>query len=156
PLSVSCTAFEPTVPPPQEILVRVSSDPGRPIKAADIFFNGQKVSTTDEEGMGKMQLQGKDGETFDIVVKCPEGFVSPQKPTQVVLKRLSDPTKKPEYAVLCPPTTRTVVIAVRADNGPNLPVMYLGREVGRTDPSGAAHVLLQLRPDEQFDLVLST
>jgi hypothetical protein len=37
-----------------------------------------------------------------------------------------------------------------------LPVLYLGREVARTDAFGAAHLLLQIRPEEQFDLTLAT
>ena len=45
---------------------------------------------------------------------------------------------------------------MRADGGPNLPVKHLGREVARTDASGAAHVMLKLKPDESFDLVLGT
>lgn len=73
-----------------------------------------------------------------------------------MIKRLTDTNKKPEYDVTCPPTTRTVVVAVRADNGPNLPVMYLGREAARTDTAGAAHVMMKLKPDEGFSLVLAT
>jgi hypothetical protein len=151
-----CKAFEAPTPPPQEIVVRVDSDPDRPVQGAELFFNGKVVAVTDAGGVGKIRLEGRDGETFDIVVKCPAGFQSPTQPTQVVLKRLTDTSRTPQYAIRCPPTLRTVVVAVRADEGPNLPVMYLGREVGRTDSAGAAHVLLQLKPDEQFDLMLST
>ena len=151
-----CSMFDPAVPPPQEVLIRVEADPGKPIKGADLFFNGQKIASTDDTGLGKLRLTGKDGETFDVVVKCPEGYVSPNRAVSVMLRRLAEPGKKPEYAALCPPTTRLIVVAVRAEGGPNLPVMYLGREVARTDPSGAAHVLLRLRPDEQFDLLLDT
>jgi len=152
----ACKALEPVPPPPQEIIIRISGDPGQPIKDAELFYNGQKVATSDDTGAGKLKLTGKDGETFNITVTCPEGFQSPTKPVLVTLKRLADPTKTPEYEVSCPPTTRTVVVAVRADGGPNLPVKYLGREVARTDASGAAHVLLKLKPDETFDLVLGT
>ena len=35
-------------------------------------------------------------------------------------------------------------------------MLFLGREVARTDASGAAHVLLKLKSDEAFDLVLGT
>jgi hypothetical protein len=49
-----------------------------------------------------------------------------------------------------------VVVAVRADNGRNLPVYLLGREVARTDASGAAHVLIEAAPGEQFELTLGT
>lgn len=152
----ACSAFETVVPPPQEILVRVSGDPGQPLKGAAVLFNGQEVSKSGDDGLAKLKLTGKDGESFDVTVTCPEGFLSPTKPFQVRLVRLADPTKRPEYDVTCPPTTRTVVVAVRADNGPNVPVLYLGREVARTDGAGAAHVLLKLKADEGFNLVLGT
>ena len=152
----ACSAFQTVAPPPQEILVRVSGDPGQPLKGAAVLFNGQQVSQSGDDGLAKLKLTGKDGETFDVSVTCPEGYLSPTKPIQVRLVRLADPSKRPEYDVACPPTTRTVVVAVRADNGPNVPVLYLGREVARTDGAGAAHVLLKLKADEGFNLVLGT
>lgn len=152
----ACTALEPPPPPPQEVVVRVSSDPGRAVQGAVLLYQGQRVAVTDGEGVGRLMLRGRDGESFDVNVQCPEGFRSPVKPISIILKRLADPSKRPEYAVACPPTSRKVVVAVRADGGPNLPVMYLGREIARTDESGAAHVLLTLKPDEHFELKLDT
>lgn len=151
-----CKALEPPPPPPQVINVRVESDPGRPLQGADLIYNGQKVGTTGADGVGKLKLGGRDGESFDIIVSCPQGYASPDRPVQVILKRLADPTKSPEYSASCPPSTRTVVVAVRADNGGNVPVTFLGREVARTDDSGAAHVMLKLQPGEQFELTLDT
>lgn len=153
--SLGCQALEPPPPPPQIINVRVNSDPGRPLANADILFHGRKIATTGADGLGQLKLGGRDGDSFDITVSCPQGYASPEKPIQVILKRLAD-GKSPEYAAACPPSTRTIVVAVRADNGPNLPVTYLGREVARTDDSGAAHVLLKLQPGDQFDLALNT
>lgn len=155
-LAAGCGALEPPPQPPQDILVRVSSDPGRAVKGAQLVFNGRTVTTTDDDGVGLMKLEGKDGEVFDISVRCPEGFQSPQKPTAVILKRLAESGKRPEYSVTCPPNLRNVVVAVRAEGGPNLPVLYMGREVARTDASGAAHVLFTLKPEEQLDLILGT
>ena len=78
------------------------------------------------------------------------------KPVIVTHRTLADPKRVPEYNATCPPTSRSVVVAVRADGGPNLPITFLGREVARTDTSGAAHVLLTMKPDEQFDLTIQT
>jgi hypothetical protein len=64
--------------------------------------------------------------------------------------------KIPEFLVTCAPERRTVLVAVRAENGPGLPVLYLGTEVARTDGSGAANVMLELPAEEQFDLTLGT
>ena len=151
-----CKSIEAPPPPPQVISVRVTSDPGRPVIDAALLFDGKKVAMTGADGVGVIKLVGKDGETFRVTVSCPEGFESPAQPVQVMLKRLTDTTKTPEYAVSCPPKTRSIVVAVRTENGVNLPVMYLGREVARTDSSGSAHVLLKLEPGEQFALTLAT
>jgi hypothetical protein len=51
---------------------------------------------------------------------------------------------------------RSIVVGIRAENGPNLPVMYLGKEVGRTDGTGTAHVALDLPPGETATLSLDT
>lgn len=153
---VGCKSIEAPPPPPQVISVRVTSDPGRPVIDAALLFDGKKVAMTGADGVGVIKLVGKDGETFRVSVSCPEGFESPAQPVQVMLKRLTDTTKTPEYAVSCPPKTRSVVVAVRAEGGANLPVMYLGREVARTDGSGSAHVMLKLEPGEQFALTLAT
>ena len=65
-----------------------------------------------------------------------------------MLRRLAEPSKVPAYQATCPPTTRAIVVAVAAENGAGLPVLYLGREVARTDASGAASVLLHAVPGE--------
>jgi hypothetical protein len=150
-----CEAFEPRPPPPQVVVVRVTSDPGVPVKDAVLRFDGKDVGKTDADGVGKLKLEGTDGETFPIAVACPDGFRSPAKPVDVTLRRLES-EKLPEYFASCPPSTRSVVVAVRAENAPNIPVVYLGREVARTDGSGAAHVHLRLKPDEPFELMLKT
>ncbi|MFO0677805.1 MAG: hypothetical protein U0169_14810 [Polyangiaceae bacterium] len=136
--------------------VRVESDPGVPLRGAEIVYAGKTIATTGEAGLAKLRLTGKDGESFDVNVQCPTGFASPSKALTVTLRRLVDPGKTPEFSAECRPTTRTVVVLVRAENGPNLPVLYLNREVARTDASGAAHVLMKMNADEQFDLRIGT
>jgi hypothetical protein len=143
--------------PPVEVLVKVTGDPGKPIKNASIMFGGKPIATTDETGAAKLTLSGNEGDNYDVQVKCPQGFSSPSKPLSIALHRLAEPSSMPEYEVSCPPTTRTIVVAVRAENGISLPVLYLGRVIGRTDASGAATVLLDnLDADSQFDLTLDT
>jgi hypothetical protein len=143
--------------PPIEVLVTVTGDPGHPLKDASVLFSAKPIATTDAEGRAKLTLTGNEGDTYDVAVKCPAGFQSPTKPISITLHRFAEPSKTPEYEVSCPPTTRTIVVAVRAENGANLPVLYLGRAVGRTDASGAATILLpNLDADSQFELTLDT
>jgi hypothetical protein len=147
-----------TTPPPAPlaVMVHVRSDPGRPLAGVEVQYSGQTIAATDATGAAKLTLRGHEGEQFDVTVACPAGFQSPAQPLSIVLHRLADPTRMPEYEAACPPTTREVIVAVRADKGPELPVVYLGREIARTDASGAATVLLRVRPHEPFDLALST
>jgi hypothetical protein len=74
----------------------------------------------------------------------------------VLLRPIAERGKRPEYHVLCPPLTRNLVLAVRASNGPNLPVRYLGKEIARTDSAGAAHALLKVSPGDTLTLTLDT
>jgi hypothetical protein len=159
--AAGCQALEPPPLPPQIISIRVESDPGKPLRGAQILYQGEKKATTGADGVGKLELGGRDGESFDIEVSCPARYLSPERPIQVILKRLADPSKSPEYSASCPPKTRTVVVAIRADGGPNapvgnMPVTYLGREIARTDESGAAHFVRPFTPGETFDLVIDT
>lgn len=153
---IGCSTLDPPPPPPQKVVLRVSSDPGKPLQNAEVLYGGQRVGMTGESGAAEIQLAGKDGEVFDVTVACPKGFDSPKTPVKVTLHRLADPNKRPEYAVQCPPKTRTVVVAVRAEGASDMPVTLLGRQIARTDDSGAAHVVLTLEPGEQFDLMLDT
>jgi hypothetical protein len=155
-LTAGCSAFDPPPPPAQTIVIRVSSDPGKPLKDAQILFGGKQVGVTGGDGVAEVRLAGRDGENFEVTVACPKGFESPSAGVRVTFHRLADQSKKPEYTVQCPPKTRTVVVAVRAQGGAQLPVTLLGREIARTDDSGAAHVVLTLEPGEQFDLTLDT
>src|SRR5207245_5797950 len=99
---------------------------------------------------------GREGEITELNVKCPADFESPDKPLSIALRRLAPGSHPPQFEVRCPPSVRTVVVGVRADNGVNLPIMYLGRPIARTDASGAAHLTLSVKPSEQIQLTLST
>lgn len=147
---------DPPPPAPFEVYVRVEGDPGKPIEGATITRGGKQLAVTNVEGRAMLKLAGAEGEIADVTVTCPAGFSSPKSPTNVRLTRLADKTKVPEYPVACPPNVRRVVVAVRAENGPNLPVLYLGKAITKTDESGAAHFALEVAPGAQFQVVLDT
>jgi hypothetical protein len=155
-LCAGCRSADSRAPQRYEFLFRVSSDPGHPLQDVGLLVGGKKLATTGQDGAGRLVVPGVDGETVDAFVSCPEGFRSPKKPVPLRLARIADPAKTPEFSVACPPSQRTIVVAVRADGGPDLPIMHLGREIARTDASGAAHVLLKAKPDDTFSLTLDT
>jgi hypothetical protein len=96
------------------------------------------------------------GVLVDLTVHCPPGYESPTRPVSVRLERFSDRTRIPEYTVSCPAATRKVVVAIRAENGPNLPVVCMNRVVAQTDASGAAHFAVEVSPGAQFEVRLDT
>lgn len=151
-----CDILKPPPPKPFEARIKVFGDPSQPLKGAEVWYKQKKIGVTDDAGVVNFRLKGAEGEVYDLTLKCPTGYQSPAKPVAVTLRKSSDPNQRPEYQVDCPKSARSVVVAVRADSGPNLPVMYLGKEVARTDVSGAAHVFLELPPNQMFQLSLST
>lgn len=147
---------EPPPPEPFQISIKVESDPGKPMPGASISRANKLLGTTNADGRVNLLIAGVEGEFTDVMVTCPEGFQTPLKPLSVKLTRLAEKTKVTEYAVSCPPAMRRVVVAVRAENGPNLPVMYLDRPVTRTDAGGAASFALEVPPGSQFTVALNT
>lgn len=139
-----------------EFAVHISGDPGRPVVGAELTYKGVRVAASDSSGLAKLSARGQEGETVDFAVVCPEGYRSPTNPLSLRLTRLRDNARMPEYQVTCAPALRDVVIAVRAENGPDLPVKYLGREVARTDAAGVAHFLLRVEPGAQLEVALDT
>lgn len=147
---------EPPASEPFQIYLRVESDPGKPVVGASVTRAAKTLATTDTFGRALLVLPGLEGESTDVLVRCPDGFQSPPKPVSIRLARLAEKNKVPEYAVSCPPTVRRIVVAVRADNGPNLPVVYLDKAWTRTDASGAAHFALEAQPGAQIRVTLDT
>jgi hypothetical protein len=154
--TAACSESFKTPPPPEmTAVIVVTSDPGVPLANASIESGGKTITMTDALGHARLKLTGREGETFEFNVRCPEGYASPSKPLVVMLRPQRDSAKWPEYPTSCPKTRRSAVVAVRAENGPNLPVKYLGKEIGRTDESGAATLLLaDLDATQTFTLML--
>ena len=142
--------------PPYEVVIHVESDPGVPLPGAIVSKSGKDIAKTGPDGRATITMAGNDGETSDFNVSCPVDFTSPVKPISVTIRRLAGGNAKPEYTTNCTPNVRKVVVAVRADGGPNLPITYLGKPVGKTDSAGAAHLLLAMKPGDQFQLGLDT
>jgi len=152
----ACKQLEEPPPPPFQVSVVVQADQGVPIPRAVVTRNNQEIGKTDGDGKALLTFRGEEGDQIDVWVKCPDGFDSPQKPITVSLHRLADPTKVAEYPVSCPPAEREVVVALLADNGPNLPVKYYGRDVARTDASGAATFMLKAKPGDHMEFTFDT
>jgi hypothetical protein len=141
---------------PFGVEVSVASDPGVPLPGAQLSIGGALQGTTDPSGHAHILLQGKEGDRVELTVKCPVDYESPANPLIIGLRRFALGSPAPQFETRCPPTFRTVMVGLRVENGPGLPVQYLGRTVARTDGSGAALFALRAKPMEQVEVTLST
>jgi hypothetical protein len=137
-----------------EFIVRVSSEPGRTLAGVRASLKNQELGVSDATGAVAIKVRGHEGDVLPIEVSCPTGHRAPP-PVLVPLRRVGHDVR-PEFAAVCTPLTRSIVVAVRAERGPNLPLLYLGRELARTDSSGAAHLLLDIASEDVVELVLDT
>jgi hypothetical protein len=156
--SLGClgACLAPVAVPDQKVAFHVTSDPGKPLEGARILLDERELAKTGPDGVALVSFHAAIGNVVRVAVRCPQGHTSPTDAISVGLRGVVGEGKRPEYEVSCPPTARSFVVAVRADNGANLPVLYEGQEVSRTDASGAAHVLVSAAPGEQFALTLGT
>jgi hypothetical protein len=143
-------------PVPFEVQVSVVSDPGVPLAGAQILHGKKVVGTTAAAGTAKLNFGGNEGDQVDLSIACPADYESPTKPLTVSLRRFAAGSPPPQFEARCPPALRTMVVGLRAENGPNLPVTYLGRTVARTDASGAALFEVRVKPAEQVEITVST
>jgi len=155
-LSSACTPVVPHLYA-QDATIRVESDPGVPLAGVPLVYDGKTLALTAPNGRAKLRMTGKDGDMFHFGVVCPEGFVAASSVEfDVLVRRSETEAQVPEFATRCARALRRAVIAVRANNGANLPVLHLGREVAKTDISGAATIALDVKPGEDIELVLDT
>ncbi|HEY5955422.1 MAG TPA: hypothetical protein VIV60_02665 [Polyangiaceae bacterium] len=145
-------------PPRQkyEVSFRIQGDPGQPVASASIRSGEREIGKTDQNGYLAVSLEGIEGQAHAFQLLCPDGFRSPSQPLPVILRQVSETGKQPEYEARCEPLLRTVVVAVRTEHGVDLPVLYLGREVARTDSAGAAHFSLKTAPQDTIEITLDT
>lgn len=137
-----------------EFIVRVSSEPGVGFEGARASLAGRDLGVSDAVGAVAIRVRGREGDVVAIDIACPSGHRSPA-PVLVPLRHINHGVK-PEFTALCTPLTHSIVVAVRAEGGPHLPLLHLGRELARTDASGAAHLLLDVASDDVVELAFDT
>lgn len=142
-------------PPPEDAELHITSDTGAPVEGAEIVAGGATVERSDKDGIARLKVAGEVGDSFEIRVSCPQGYLSPGG--SIRLQVLGIPGAPPaRHSVTCPRARHSVVVAVRADGGAHLPILHLGKEIGRTDGAGAAHLLFEMGKGTRTEIVLAT
>lgn len=147
-------------PPPVTVLVKVVDEGKTPVENAEIASASQVITTTNAEGRAEITVSGREGATFFVDVRCPQGYRSPEAPLEV--RRLDNGSATaPEYVTKCNRLRHRLVVnlSVKAPTGANvagLPVLYLGKPLTKTDAEGKAKVALEGDVLERVDLMVDT
>ena len=150
-------ACKPPPPPaPVTVFVRVLDESKAPVRNAEIASQSQILSTTDVDGRAEITVTGREGATYLLDVRCPNGYRSPEAPLEI--RRLDNgAAAPPEYVTRCNRLRHKLVVNVKATGaGGSLAVLYLGKALTRTDAEGKARVVLEGDALERIDLQLDT
>lgn len=154
--STSC-AQRPKREPEQSVEVRVTDFVGAPVGGASLAFGTREVASTAADGVATLTLTGRDGDLVALEVRCPAGYAPPAEPVLVRwLAADGGGGGTASHAARCRKLRHRLVVLVRAEGGPNLPILRLGRVVGTTDADGVASLMFDLDLDERVELTLST
>lgn len=142
-------------PPLQTFEVRVHDYAGAPIDGASLLAGTRVVARTSATGLASLSFTGREGDLLAIDVRCPAGYAPPAEPLLIQWLAV-DGGGVASHLARCRKLRHRLLVAVRAEGGPNLPILRLGRTVGTTDASGAATLMFDLDVDERVELTLST
>lgn len=159
-LVVTSAAFAackpPPMPPPVTVFVRVLDESKSPVSDAELASQSTVISKTNQEGRAEVVVSGREGATFFIDVRCPNGYKSPGAPLEI--RRLENgAAAAPEYLAHCSRLRHKLVVNVKVTGaGGAIPVLHLGKPVAKLDADGKARVVLEGDVLERFDLQLDT
>jgi hypothetical protein len=147
---------------PFRILIHVDADVGQSLANIPIVYKDPQnpnapeleVKRTDVSGNAAIETLRPDGESLQLLIRCPAD-TDAAEPILLTVRR-TEGSFVTRFERACHPQIRTVAIVVRAENGPNLPVLYLGQQVARTDAAGAAHFAMKMRTGDTFNVGIST
>jgi hypothetical protein len=138
------------------VVLAVHAEGGARVPGARVLAGTKLLGKTDGSGLTRLRLEGRDGQTVPLTIECPRGFSSPQEPVPVALRELSPGSRPPRFEAHCTATTHSVLVAVQAEHGENLPILHLNRRVA-TDGAGIAHVLMtNVTPAQPLAFTLDT
>lgn len=141
--------------PPSAVFIKAIDETKAPVKDAELTAQGQVIAQTDADGRAKVTLTGREGMSFLVEVRCPQGFRSPNRPVEV--RRLENSgAAAPEYVTHCERQRHTLTIDVKTTGATNMPVLQLGKEIAHTDDAGAAHFVIEGDVADRIDLQLDT
>jgi hypothetical protein len=147
---VGCS--QPRPPAPFPIVVRVVGSTDEALEKVPVRV-GTTRAPTDGDGAARFSLLGEEGARLELGVECPTGAAPPASLPKITLARTSRP---PEYLVPCRTLERGVLVAIHTVGVGGIRVLYLDREIARTDEEGYALARLQPKIGETVTLTFDT
>jgi hypothetical protein len=144
------------VAPSYPVGITARSDDKQTVAGTQILLDRKLVGVTNDAGAVQLSLNGTEGDTVSLTVKCPASFASPENPIVVGLRHLAPGSRPPAFETQCVLLVHSMVVGIRAQNGAHLPIRRLSQVIGETDDYGVAHVLIQAAANDQIALTLDT
>jgi hypothetical protein len=153
------TAVACAEPPPSSssypVLIRALSEEGDAMADVPVASNATVLGKTDADGVLLVAVQGQEGADVSFTPRCPPGSKALGAPPELKLRTLAGGAR-PEVEVTCGRDKRTAALLVSAPGYAGLPILLHDREIGRTDASGTAHLVLTGDPSTPMRVVLDT
>ncbi|QQR91303.1 MAG: hypothetical protein IPJ88_06130 [Myxococcales bacterium] len=162
-LSVCCgfCGTETNTAPRFELAVHTVELDGSPVRDAQVFVGDTPVGRSGVQGKLRFELSGKEGRRVAIRVKCPIAYQQQELLDTITLHQVLDvkdtaKRKAIERKFVCNALINKAVVLVKSNAPAGLPVLLDGREVDRTNEHGIAHVYIEMAPQAEFQVKIST
>jgi hypothetical protein len=137
------------------------ADPGEPLAGVAIQIDGRPAGKTRADGRLRVAVKNKPGVRVKLSAVCPDGYQSARIAQTVPLRHLrsldgNNEQTEMRIPIACAPTHRVAAIVIRAAGQANLPILVNGRELGRTDKDGIAHIQVRSLPYRNLRVLLNT
>lgn len=144
------------VPPEHEVVLESVVEGGGPLFGVRFLLGDAVLAESDASGRARLRLPAGDA-VLDVTVRCPDGYRSPAAPLSVrvlPVRPLAGGRAAAGTIAICRPLLRDVAVVVSTRGVAGCPVLVDGVEMGRTDGSGFAHVLVRAHPESTMELVV--
>jgi len=153
--ALGCSGFGAAPSIEAKVTVHARSTDGAPLAGVVLEDAGRRIASG-ADGAAHLSLAGTEGERRELAVTCPEDYESPSSSLVVSIRRSSNAGSSYDYDVSCAPLRHSIVVVTRAVNGADLPLLYLGQEIGRTNEQGVLHALVRVPAGESLRVTLDT
>jgi hypothetical protein len=159
-LLFGCSSKQPE-PAPFTIELRALNGEGAPLAGVAFSLGKKTAGVTGTDGRVVQKVTGDEGSSLRVGVTCPASHDPPPELPVVRLTRTRSIDARAAQAlpveVRCERRQSDIVVVVKAERGPRLPVLIDGKPVTTTDDDGLAHVLLRrARAEKTLQVSLDT